>query len=434
MTYIPDTHHRFIRIPKARRPVITGLGSVCAAGIGMPALWNALLKGRSGIGNITRFDTAGMASTVAGEVRDFNPLRLIEQRLKPKRLSRQSQYAVVAAAEAARDARLSQTDLNRRRVAVIVGSSTCNVETITESALKMQLQGAGSGNAAGVSMSNLQASALAVAELLRLDDAFALGISTACISGVDAVRTGCDLILSGRFDTVICGGTDAPLSLTPMAEFSLAGLSSTRNTDPERSSRPFDRDRDSGVIAEGSAMVVLENHETARDRGAKMYVEILGEFSAVDSSRERPGCGLSICMQNALKNARCEPSEIDYISAWGCGHPIIDRVETEAIKEVFGDRAHEVAVGSIKGVTGIPLGAAGVLQLVTSALAHRHDLLPPTANCEFSDLDCDLDYIAGSARRLRLRRSLVNAHGMGGSNTCLVLGRVEETADAPCLT
>lgn len=426
MNYVPQTHHRFSRIPVQRRVVITGIGAVCPIGIGIPALWDALLKRRSGIGTITRFDTTDMASTVAGEVKNFDPLRLIEPRMKPKRLSRQTQYAVVSAAEAVRDAALSRDDLNRRRVGVIVGSSTCNVETITESALKMQQKGAANGNAAGVTMSNLQASALAVAELLRLEDAFAIGISTACISGVDAVRMACDLIRSGRFETVICGGTDAPLSLTPMAEFCLAGLSSTRNGDPEHASRPFDRDRDRGVISEGSAIVVVEDYEAAIARGAPLYAEILGEYSAVDQSKDRPGCGLSVCMRHALANAQCEVGEIDYISAWGCGHLVIDRIETEAIKEVFGARAHDVAVGSIKGVTGIPLGAAGVLQLVASAMAHRHDLLPPTANCELGDLDCDLDYISGAPRRVRLRRSLLNSHGLGGSNTCLVLGRITQ--------
>jgi 3-oxoacyl-[acyl-carrier-protein] synthase II len=428
MSYPFRSHYQYCRLPAQRQVVVTGVGTVCAAGNNAKDFWRSLIEGRSGISRITRFDTTGMDSTIAGEVKGFDPLQLIAPRLKPKRLSRQTQFAVVAAQEAARDAGLDFS-LRRsgKRIGVVVGSSICGLEAVTESAVKVQQKGAGFGNPSIIPIGNLQASALAITELLELEDAFAMGISTACISGTDAVKTASDMIRSGRFDAVICGGTDAPLSRTPMAEFTLAGLCSMRNDSPEKASRPFDRERDSGTIAEGCGIVVLESLESAADRGAAPYAEILGDYAAVDPDKTRPGGGLESTMRGALENARCSPGEIDFISAWGCGHPVIDRCETEAIKRVFGTHADEMAVGSIKGVTGIPLGASGVLQLVALALSYRHEMLPPTLNCDRPDLDCDLDYVSGSPRRMRLRKTLLNAHGLGGGNTCLVLDRASSS-------
>lgn len=423
MKYTPLTHHRFARMPVERRVVITGLGAVSAAGVGVAELWNSLLEGRSGIGPITHFDASDFKSRIAGEVSNFEPAKLIESRLKPKRLSRQAQFAVVAAAEAVKDAKLDASALEGGRLGVVVGSSLSSLNIVAESAIEVHTRGPKFGSATSLSMCNLQLSAIAISEMIGVKDVPTLGVSSACVSGVDAVRVACDMIRSGRFDRVICGGTDAPLSRTPMAEFVMLGLNSTRNEDPERASRPFDRDRDSGTLAEGAGIVVLENYEAAQDRGAQFYAEIIGEHSAMDQDASSSASGLEQAMRGALQNANRQPRDIDFISAWGAGHPIIDRNETEAIKRLFGAHAHEMAIGSIKGVTGIPLGAAGALQLVVLARSHREGILPPTVNCEFADLDCDLDYIFQRPRRIRLRNTLLNAHGMGGSNTCLVLSQ-----------
>ncbi len=402
---------------------ITGLGAVSAAGVGVAPLWDSLLHARSGIRAITRFNTEGLASRIAGEVRNFEGRQLIAPRLKPARMSRQAQFAVVAAQEAWRDAGLEGGAPPSRRVGVVIGSSTCAVDVVTESALKMQAKGVEHGNPVGVVMANLHASALAVAELLELDRAYSLGISTACAAGVDAIKAGCDLIKSNHFDTVICGGTDAPLSLTPWAEFTILGLNSTRNDEPGRAVRPFDREREMGLLGEGCGVVVLENLETALDRGAKPYAIIAGDYSCVDPDPQLSGSGFAPAMRGALNNAAREPRDIDFISAWGCGHPELDHVETMAIKEVFGAHAYNLAVSSIKGVIGSPLAAAGALQLIAMALTYRHGILPPTANCEHSDIDCDLDYIVGESRSAAVRHSVLNSHGLGGGNTSLVVGR-----------
>ena len=421
MDSLRHSQFRDLRLPPSRRVVVTGLGAVSAAGIGYPALWDSLLHCRSGIAPITRFDTTGLASRIAGEVKNFDPVRLIDARLRPRRLSRQTQFALVAAEEATRDARLQSAFLRTNRVAVIIGSANSGLEAITESALRMQQKGTMRGDPNIINQGNLQASALMVSELLQTDRAFVMGISNACISGLDAVKAGSEMIRAGRFDVVICGGTDAPISRTPWAEFTLAGLNSTRNDEPERAVRPFDRERETGLLGEGSGIVVLEEAGFAEDRGAKPYVEICGESSYLDPDSTRPSGGLAQTMRGAMDNATCSDDEINFISAWGCGHPALDRIETETIKEVFGQRAYDIPVGSIKGVIGSPLAAAGALQTVVVALSYRHSVLPPTTNWEHRDVDCDLDYIAARPRRAVLRKALINAHGVGGGNTSIVL-------------
>lgn len=424
MDTLRQSSFRGLRPVRQRRVMVTGLGAVSAAGIGYPALWDALLNCRSGISAITRFDTTGLDSRIAGEVKNFDPIRLVEPRLKPKRLSRQSQFAVVAAQEAARDAGLTQRDLKEQRVAVVIGSVTGSLLEITESALRIQQRGFNRADPTIVSLSNQQASALAVAELLDIEEAFVMSVSNACISGLDAIKVGSDLIRSNRFDMVICGGTDSPISRTPWAEFTLAGLNATRNDEPHRAVRPFDRERETGLLAEGSGIVVLEECAEARDRGAKGYMEILGEHACVDPDKSRPCSGLTNTMRGAMRNGVCDAAEIDFISAWGCGHPVLDRVETETIKEVFGSRAYDIPVGSIKGVIGSPLAAAGALQVVTMALSYQNKVLPATTNWEHRDADCDLDYIAARSRRVNLRCSLLNAHGLGGGNTSMVFAAI----------
>ena len=411
---------RNLRLSQSRRVVVTGLGAVSAAGIGYPALWDSLLNCRSGIAPITRFDATGMESRIAGEVKNFDPLRMIEARLRPKRLSRQAQFAVVAAAEAARDAGLDSHSLQKTRMAVVIGSAIGALETITDSAVRIQDKGVRRADPAIVSQGNHQASALAIAELLEVEQAFAMSVSNACIAGLDAIKLGCELVRGNRYDLVICGGTDAPISRTPWAEFTAAGLNATRNEEPRRAVRPFDRERETGLLGEGSGIVILEEESFARDRGARCYMEIAGEHAYVDPQKERPCGGMATTMRCAMQNASCDPQEVDFISAWGPGHPVLDRIETESIKEVFGARAYDIPVCSIKGVIGSPLGAAGALQTVAVALSYRHHLLPPTTNWEHRDVDCDLDYIAARPRRANLRKALLNAHGVGGGNTSLI--------------
>ena len=415
--------HRHPITPCCRRVVITGLGAVSAAGIGVPALWEALLSGRSGIGPITSFDTTGMESRIGGEVKHFNPLKLIDGRLRPKRLSRQAQFSLVAAGEALADAKLNNEILRARSGAVILGSVLSGLNEAEETALKVERNGARFASAAAVPRLNMQGQATALVEMLELENSPSLCVSTSCMGGIDAVALGASMIKSGQCDFVVCGGTDAPLSRMPAAEISQAGLMSRRNDEPERASRPFDRERDNGLLAEGAGIVILEERDAALTRGVAGYAEILGSHTCRDLRGAMPGTGLALSMRSALDNAGCGEAQIDYISAWGCGDPNVDRYETESVKEIFGARAYSIAVGSIKAVTGNPFAAAGALQLIAGSLSFQHDVIPPTANYEHVDLDCDLDYVQGAPRRVRLRHVLVNAHGLGGGNTSMVLGR-----------
>ena len=402
------------------------MGAVSAAGIGVAALWEALLAGRSGIGPITRLNLPGMESFIGGEVKDFHPAKLIEPRLRPKRLSRQAQFALVAGEEAVADAGLDGAALRRRKSGVVLGSALCNAEEIAVNAVQIHNRGAGTLRPTALPLINIQSQAIAMLEMFSLENVPAFCVSTACMSGITAITTGRDMIQAGDCDLVICGGTDAPLSVTPAAELVQAGVCMSRNADPSRASRPFDRERDNGLMAEGAGVVVLESMDAAMERQARWYGEITGDHTCRDPEGGSTGSGLGVTMQTALDNARCSACDVDYVSAWGCGNPELDRAETNAIKDVFGSHAHILAVSSIKGVIGNPLGAAGALQMVAGAMSLRHGLLPPTANYDHRDLDCDLDYIQGGPRRIRARNVLISAHGLGGGNSCVVLSAPTE--------
>jgi 3-oxoacyl-[acyl-carrier-protein] synthase II len=251
-------------------------------------------------------------------------------------------------------------------------------------------------------------------------------ISSTCVSGLDAVSTATSMIRSGDSEIAIAGGADAPITPLAMASFATAGLSSSRNDAPERASRPFDRDRDSGVISEGAGVLVLENLDHALARGAKPYFEITGYGGQTDGDPTVPGSGLGSTMSTALANANHDPSAIDYICAYGTGHPIFDKIELSMIKRAFGEHARTVPISSIKGVTGNPLAAAGPMQLISAGLSFRNNIIPPTANCENLDSDCDLDIVRGRARRAKLNRILLNVRGLGGGNSTMIVERVTE--------
>ena len=407
---------------RERRVVITGLGAISAAGVGAAILWEKLLAGQSAISYITRYEAGDMSSRIGGEVKDFDPVKLIDPRLKPKRLSRQGQFAAVATREAVDHAGLDNQVLRRRKCGVVLGSANCNVEEISTAAIRVENRGSTQISPSSMALMSMQGQVTTLVDMLELQNVPAFSIAGACTSGIDAVATAVEMIQSGQTDTMICGGTDAPLSRTAASALIQAGICSNRNDAPELASRPFDRERDNGLLGEGAGIVVLERLDQARERGATIYAEWLGDHASRDPDGSDPGSGLNMTMVSAMHNARCQASEIDYISAWGCGDPMIDRLETAAIKQVFGARAYDLAVSSVKGVTGNPLGAAGALQLVAAALSFHHGLLPPTANYEHGDLDCDLDYIQGQPRRIRPRRIMLNAHGQGGGNTSVVLG------------
>ena len=410
-----------LRRSPSRRVVVTGLGALSAAGLTKEALWESLLAGRSGIGPVTRFDASGMSSRIAGEVKDFNPIHTIDPALKPRRMSRQTQLGVAAAMQAIKDAQLTPAFLKNRAVATIIGVASGSCEMVSDSALMVEKHGPLHASRMAVGSATPQATSAAVSRLFEAKQNLVVGVSSACAAGLDAVGKAFHMISSGRVDLAICGGADAPISRTPMAEFSASGLLSTHNHEPLRGGRPFDRERSGGVIAEGAAVAILETLDSARARGISCYMEICGYDSCIDSGDDQPGSGLEPAMQGALVHGSCTPDEIDYISAWGPGDPIFDHCETRAIKNVFGPRAYQIAVSSIKGVIGNSLAGAGPLQMTALAFAFRDRMIPPTCNYEHSDIFCDLDYVRNTPRRANLRRALINAHGVGGGNSCLLV-------------
>ena len=411
-------------LPSRRRVVITGIGAVSAAGVGAQTLWEAMLAGRGCVGMITQYDSAGLPITIGGEVKDFDATKYIAAAIKPKRMARHAQFAVVAAQEALADAGLDRRTLDDYRVSVVVGSSTGTSDIVEQATRDLDRVGTRGVSPSVAAIGNMQGAPTSVAAMLGSRDIPATSVTNTCSSGVDAIGIAVDLIRVGRRDVVVAGGADAPLSNVMTTIIANSGICTLRSDDPAAAGRPFDREREGGVLGEGAGMFILEELQTARERNSKIYAEIVGVHSCPDFDRDRPTSGLEQTMRGAMENAGCAPSDIDFVSAWGCGHPIFDRCETEAIKAALGPDAYRVAVGSIKGAVGIPLGAAGAIQLVTTSLAHYHNILPPTINWNQGDPDCDLDYINGRPRRVRMRNSLLNAHGMSGGNVTLLLSSV----------
>jgi 3-oxoacyl-[acyl-carrier-protein] synthase II len=409
---------------KRNRVVITGMGVLAPNGIGLDAFWNSLLAARSGIGPITFFDATGMRSRIAGEIKDFKPLDHIEPQLKPNRMARHTQLAYSAALMAIRDAGLeiSESDLPSP-TPVVVGVSTSAMDIIEHSISEFERRGLAGISPTAVGALTPQAAANAIADRIGIN-AHATTVSSACPSGLDALAVAAKQIQSGEAELAIAGGADAPITKHTMAAFTATGLSSCRNGEPEKASRPFDLQRDSGVISEGAGMFVLENLERAQGRGGRIYLELSGYARQRDHPADMPGSGLVDTMKLALANAALTINDVDYISAYGPGHPILDAAEVRCIKEVFGRRAYVIPISSIKGVTGNPLAAGGPLQLVASALSFRDQTIAPTANYEFADPDCDLDFVPRYPRKQKLNCILINVRGLGGSTTSLVVQRI----------
>jgi 3-oxoacyl-(acyl-carrier-protein) synthase len=405
-----------------RRPVVTGAGVVAPNGVGAPAFWRAILERRSGIVPISLFDASKLRTRIAGEVRGFDPRELLPPGTKWRRLARHTRFALAAMEMALRDAGLRGGALTpASHVAIAMGVGTSAVEIMELAADNLR-----SGRHDRMEpwiVTSSQPHAVAVALAATLGTRVSLvTVSTDCQAGLDAILAAAAEVRAGRAEIAIAGGTDAPISPSTFASFDAVRMNSERNDDPAHASRPFDRDRDGGVLAEGAGVVVIESLAHARARGATPMLEILGGASFPDPAGAVPGTGLTGAMALALANARLHPTEIDYVCAHGPSHPVIDRIETAAIREVFGPHAYRMPVSSIKGVIGNPLAAAGPLQAIACGLAMRDGLVPPTANYVTPDPDCDLDYVP-EPRRGRIGRVLVNVHGVGGGNGVLALGR-----------
>jgi 3-oxoacyl-[acyl-carrier-protein] synthase II len=403
--------------------VVTGLGVVAPNGIGKDAFWSTLLEGKSGIGPITLFDASLHPCRIAGEVKGFDPATQFGRDIKAKRIARQAQFALAACLQAIADASLTKAAITPGScVPLILGVSSSALEVISDGIHRMQQHGPKSIPIHSAYASLPHQSAGVVSEHIPFTTQ-ATTLSSACPAGLDAIAMGADLIRRGKCDVAICGGADAPINAITFAGLASAGLVSLRNDTPNQACRPFDLDRDSGVISEGAGVVVLENRDQALSRGAVPYLEITGYATCVDPDMDKPGGGMEITMRQALANAGRRSETVDYICAHGPGHPILDLAETEMIKKVFGRRAYRMPISSIKAVTGSPLSAAGPLQLIACCMAMREGIIPPTANLDKPDPACDLDYVPLCARHYQPTIILINAHGFGGGNSTLIVER-----------
>jgi 3-oxoacyl-[acyl-carrier-protein] synthase II len=403
--------------------VITGMGVLAANGIGVSAFWESLLAGRSGIGPITLFDAQNQNLRIAGEIKNFHVRDYLGSQVNEKRVGRHTQLALVGTQMAIEDAGLTRAELTRQaRVPLFFGVSTCAMDLIESGMHRLFDHGAARFSPYIVSNALPHGVTNTVAQYLAIN-ADGRTLSSACQSGAESLYQGAQLIRSGQSDLVIAGGVDAPMTAFTIAAFSAGGLrpASYDEQHPEKASRPFDLHRTGGVLAEGAAVLVLEHLDRARERGATVYAELTGTSTASDPYGSEPTSGLSTTMRDALYNAGITPGQIDYINAHGPSEPVMDYVETKAIKDVFAHHARRIPISSIKGVTGNALAAQGPMQVIATLLAMRDQTIPPTANLETPDPQCDLDYTPLTPRKGRIDRALVNAHGLGGGNTSMVL-------------
>ncbi len=408
-----------------RRVVVTGIGLVTPLGIGTGPTWEALISGKSGMGPITRFDATGYASQIAAEVKDFDVEAWFDRK-QAKNVDLFVQYAVAAADMAWQDSGLSISEDNSHRVGVITGCGMGGLPTIEE--YHQVVVERGPRKITPFFIPRVIPNMVSGQISIRLGSKGPnLSQTTACAAGTHAVGEAFRHIAYGDCDVAVTGGSEAVICPLAVGGFSAMKALSTRNDAPQAASRPFDRDRDGFVISEGSGMLVLEELEAAKSRGARIYAEIIGYGQSSDAfhiaAPPEDGEGAARCMAMALRDAQIAPADVDYINAHGTSTPLNDLCETLAIRTVFGEHAHALAVSSTKSMTGHMLGAAGGVEAAFTALSIFHGLIPPTINLDHPDPGCDLDYVPLQAREQAIRVALSNSFGFGGTNGVLVLRR-----------
>ena len=411
-----------------RRVVITGMGVICGSGNTREEVWSNLLAGRPYIGPITRFDIAAFPVRIASEVKNFDPLKFIEKK-EVKKMDPFIHYAVAAAQEAVDDSGLKVTDDDEAtRIGVFIGSGIGGFGVIEREHEKYLNGGPGKISPFFIpaAIVNLAAGQVSIRFGLKGPNS---ATCTACSTGAHAVGDSFKIIQRGDADAMLCGGAEAAITPMGVGGFAAMRALSTRNDDPMHASRPFDADRDGFVIGEGAGVLLLEELERARGRGAKIYAELVGYGMSSDAFHitqpSENGDGAVRVMKNALKDAGIEPQDVDYINAHGTSTYYNDKLETMAIKKVFGDSAYSIPVSSTKSMMGHLLGAAGGVEAAVIALALHDQVIPPTANYEKPDDDCDLDYVPNGSRRVPLRYALSNSFGFGGTNAALLMKRYD---------
>jgi 3-oxoacyl-[acyl-carrier-protein] synthase II len=407
-----------------RRVVVTGLGAVTPLGIGVGPTWEAILAGKSGVGRITKFDPSGFPTTIAAEVKGFAPEDFVDRK-EVKRMDSFIHLAMASAQFAMSDSGLTIDEELAPRVGVYMGSGLGGLSTLERYHQAYLEEGVRKISPFFIPMliSNLAPGHIAIRYGAKGPN---ITTTTACAASSHAIGEALLAIRRGVCDVVIAGGTEATITPMALGGFCAMKALSTRNDDPAGASRPFDKDRDGFVMGEGAAILILEELEFARKRGAKIYAELCGYGASGDAhhiTAPAPGGeGAVRCMQAALSDARMNPAEVDIINAHGTSTPYNDMFETMAIKTVFGDHAYQMMVNSTKSMTGHLLGAAGAIEGVFCVLSIQDGVVPPTINYTTPDPECDLDYVPNEAREKKVRYALSNSFGFGGTNSCLLFG------------
>jgi 3-oxoacyl-[acyl-carrier-protein] synthase II len=410
-----------------RRVVVTGVGLLTPLGLGTESSWEAIRAAKSGIGPITQFDAAAFSCRIAGEVKGFDPANHIEKK-EIKKMGRFIQFAIAAADCALKNSGLKVTPETEENVGVYIGSGIGGFEVIEREHKTLLEQGPRriSPFFIPATIVNLASGYVSIRSGAKGPNS---ATATACTTSAHSIGDSFRIIQRGDADAMICGGTEACITPMGIGGFAAMRALSTRNDEPERASRPWDRDRDGFVVGEGAAILVLEELETARQRGAKILAEIVGYGMSADAFHVTAppdnGDGAYRVMRNALRDAGIEGHQVDYINAHGTSTDVGDRAETAAIKRTFGEHAYKVAVSSTKSMTGHLLGGAGGLEAGITVMAIRDQIAPPTINHENPDPDCDLDYVPNQARPMKIDYALSNSFGFGGTNGCLIFKRYQ---------
>lgn len=412
-----------------RRVVVTGLGLITACGNSVADTWEALMRGESGVDFIKKFDTEKFTVKIAAEVKNFDPLTFIEKK-EARRMGSFTHFAIAAADEAVKDSGLKIDETNAEMVGTYISSGIGDFWAIEREHEKLLHQGPDRVSPFFIvsAIVNLAAGNVSIRHGAKGPNS---ATATACAAGAHAIGDSFRLIERGDADVMICGGAESAITPMSVAGFaSMKALCSSHNDDPKHASRPFDAERDGFIIGEGSGILILEELEHAKARGAKIYAELVGYGMSGDAFHvtmpDETGSGAIRVMQKALKDAEISPEQVGYINAHGTSTPYNDKFETLAIKQTFGEHAYKLAVSSTKSMTGHALGAAGGIEAVISVLSLYNETLPPTTNYEHPDPDCDLDYVPNEARKAKVEYALSNSFGFGGTNACLIFKRYEE--------
>jgi len=408
-----------------RRVVITGVGLVSPLGSDKVEFWNNLINGKSGISAVESFDVSQYPCRIAGEIKDFDPSRYMEKK-EAKRVDRFTQLGIAAALQAWRDAALDNIVLDKDEIGVLVGSGIGGIQTVEQQLKVLAEKGPRrvSPFLVPALIANMASGYISILLGLRGPNST---VVTACASSTHAVGDAWHIIGRGDAEIMLAGGAEAAISHLAFSGFSSARALSTRNDEPERASRPFDLKRDGFVMGEGAGVVILETLEHALSRGAAIYGEIVGYGMSGDAyhmtAPDPEGRGAFLSMRRALKSASIAPEEVDYINAHGTSTEFNDKIETMAVKKLFGEHAYKLAVSSTKSMTGHLLGAAGAVELIATLLTMQHQVIHPTVNYEYPDPDCDLDYVPNHAREATVNLAISNSFGFGGTNATLAVKR-----------